>query len=287
MSLPPIVSASWLAAALDSGDIVVLDASVEKSVDADGRRLWRPAESAFAAGHIPGARFADIAANFSDPEARFSFSRPSAAQFSAAAGALGLTGGETIVLYDDSTGIWAARLWWLFRAFGHQNVAVLDGGVRAWRADGHPLETGLPLPAEPRRFSAVAQAGFFVDRAEVEAVTRGERTGVLACVLRPPVFAGTEQSYARPGHIPGSLNLPYGDLVGDDNRFKEDRQLREALAPLLTAKEPIIVYCGGGITAAGTALLLTVLGAANVTIYDGSLEEWTADPSLPLALARD
>lgn len=285
MSIPAIVSTEWLAANRRSADLVVLDASVEKMTGPDGARLWRPAADAFAAGHIPGARFADLATAFSDPDARFSFMRPSAARFAEAAAELAVTGSERIVVYDNSTGIWAARLWWLFRAFGHDDVAVLDGGIAAWRASGLPVETGPAAATAPGVFTARPRPGRFVDRADVEAIVAGDRPGLLACVLRPPVFAGTEQNYARPGHIPGSLNLPYGELVGPDNRFRPEAELRAALAPLLAAAEPVVLYCGGGITAAGTALLLTALGAPDVAVYDGSLEEWSADPSLPMALA--
>ncbi|MBB3932075.1 thiosulfate/3-mercaptopyruvate sulfurtransferase [Kaistia hirudinis] len=285
MHLPPIVSAQWLAEHLDDPDLSIFDASVEKIVQPDGTRVWRPAVDAFVAGHVPGARFADLAQAFSDPEAPFSFTRPSAERFSDAAGQLGLTGQERVVLYDGSTGIWAARLWWLFRAFGHENVAVLDGGLTGWKAAGHALEAGLPEPVAPGWFPVRAERpGAFVDAGEVEAIVAGERSGVLACVLRPPVFAGTEHNYARPGHIPGSLNLPYGQLVDAENRFRPEGELRATLAPLLQSPDPVIVYCGGGITAAGTALLLTTLGAQNVAIYDGSLEEWTADNRRPMAV---
>lgn len=285
MNLPPTVSAQWLAGHLDDPDLVIFDASVEKIVQPDGTRVWRPAIDAFAARHVPGARFADLALAFSDPGSPFSFTRPGAERFADAAGGLGLTGRERVVVYDGSTGIWAARLWWLFRAFGHENVAVLDGGLTGWKAAGHALEAGSPAPVAAAAFPvAPERPGFFVDADDVEAIVEGRRRGVLVCVLRPPVFAGTEQNYARPGHIPGSLNLPYGQLVDADNRFRPEYELRAALAPLLDAADPVIVYCGGGITAAGTALLLTALGARNVAIYDGSLEEWTSDPRRPLAV---
>jgi thiosulfate/3-mercaptopyruvate sulfurtransferase len=190
------------------------------------------------------------------------------------------------VVYDNSTGIWAARLWWLFKAFGHQQVSVLDGGLTAWRVGGGALERG-PGAVEPTGFAASERPGFFVDQDEVLAVVEGRATGLLVCVLRPQVFAGTEQRYSRPGHIPLSVNLPYLELLGPDNRLLPDRALRKALAPLTAGDERVILYCGGGVTAAGTALVLTLLGARDISVYDGSLSEWSADPSLPMAVGPD
>lgn len=106
-------------------------------------------------------------------------------------------------------------------------------------------------------------------------------------MLRAPIFAGTEPRYSRPGHIPSSVNFPYIDLIGPDNRLASESALRTALAPLVESGERVILYCGGGVTAAGTALVLTLLGAHGLSIYDGSLSEWSADLSLPMAAGAD
>jgi thiosulfate/3-mercaptopyruvate sulfurtransferase len=163
---------------------------------------------------------------------------------------------------------------------------VLDGGLTAWRAESGPLEQG-PSALEPTDFAATERPGFFVDQSEVLAIVEGRARGRLVCVLRPEVFAGTEQRYSRPGHIPLSVNLPYVELLGPDNRFLPERALRKALAPLFSGDERLILYCGGGVTAAGTALVLTLLGAADISIYDGSLSEWSANPSLPMVVDFD
>lgn len=279
-----LVSTTWLLKRLDSRDIAIVDASVVKGPGADDP--WLSDRAAFEAGHIPGARFANLVSDFSDSSAPFAFTWPTAAQFAAAAGAIGLTNRQQIVVYDNSTGIWAARLWWLFKAFGHDDVSVLDGGLTAWRAEGGPLERG-PRAHEPADFAARERPGFFVDKGEVRAIAEGRARGLLVCVLRPPVFAGTEQTYSRPGHIPSSVNFPYIDLIGPDNRLKPESALRTALAPLVEAGERVVLYCGGGVTAAGTALVLTLLGARNFSIYDGSLSEWSADPNLAMAVGAD
>lgn len=277
-----LVSAAWLRDHLGAPGLIVLDARVGKRVEADGTRSWRSGAAAFAtAGHIPGARFADLTTAFSDPDTAFPFTRPGAAAFARAAGALGIHHGQRVVVYDDDTGIWAARLWWLFRAYGHDTVAVLDGGLAAWTATGGGLETGSASVA-PASFTAVEHPGFFVETEEVAAIAAGRQPGTLVCVLRPPVFAGLEQVYARPGHIPGSLNLPHGTLLDAENRFLKEPTLNQRLSSLREAEPPIILYCGSGITAAGTALALTLTGIRDIAVYDGSLSAWSANPALPL-----
>jgi thiosulfate/3-mercaptopyruvate sulfurtransferase len=248
--------------------------------------VWLSDRAAFEAGHIPGSRFADLVSGFSDPEGRFAFMRPTATRFASAAGAIGLTNRQHIVVYDNSTAIWAARLWWLFKAFGHDKVSVLDGGLKAWLADSGPLERG-PRDFRSTDFAASERPGFFVDQDEGLAIVEGRAKGRLVCVIRSEVFAGVEQRYSRPGHIPSSVNFPYVDLRDPDNRLLPDSALRNALAPLIADDEHIILYCGGGVTAAGTALVLTLLGARNVSIYDGSLSEWSADPGLPIIAGFD
>jgi thiosulfate/3-mercaptopyruvate sulfurtransferase len=268
-----LVSTAWLSRHAADRDLVIVDASVSKAVDASGGRIWRSGRADFeTTGHIAGARFADLIVDFSKFDGPFAFTRPDGARFAAAAGAIGLSNRSRIVVYDNSTGIWAARLWWLLRAFGHDRVAVLDGGLTAWVAEGRPLERGSVRP-EASNFVAREQPGLFVDSADVIAVVDGRVAGLLVCVLRPPVFTGAEQTYARPGHIPGSLNFPYEELLGLDNRFLGPNKLRRCLAPLIERGDPIVVYCGGGVTAAATALALTLIGARNVAVYDGSLAE--------------
>jgi thiosulfate/3-mercaptopyruvate sulfurtransferase len=276
-----LVSTKWLLERLERPDIVVVDASVSKIDD-----IWLTDHLAFEAGHIPGARFADLVSEFSDPAGPFAFTKPTAARLASAAGAIGLTNRQQIVVYDNTTGIWAARLWWLFKAFGHDKVAVLDGGLTAWLAESGPLKRGASA-FELTGFKASERPGFFVDQREVLAIVEGRTRGRLVCVLRPQVFAGTEQRYSRPGHIPLSVNLPYVELLGPDNRFLPERALRKVLAPLFAGDERLILYCGGGVTAAGTALVLTRLGGADISIYDGSLSEWSANPSLPMVVDFD
>jgi thiosulfate/3-mercaptopyruvate sulfurtransferase len=202
---------------------------------------------------------------------------------------LGVGSDSHVAIYDRADGIWAARLWWQFRALGHEHVGVLDGGLAAWTADGGLLERHESSSPRPdARFEPREIDGYWADRALVRAIMEGRHAGTLVCALRPLVFAGSEVNYARPGHIPTSINLPHGALKDADGRYRRGQALREALSPLLRAPGPIVAYCGGGVTACGLALALAVAGRADVAVYDGSLSEWAADPSLPLvSLALD
>jgi thiosulfate/3-mercaptopyruvate sulfurtransferase len=279
-----LVSTAWLTERLEDPDLVVVDASVLKSDGHLGGRIWRSGRTAFETeGHIPHARFGDLITEFSDLYAPFAFTRPDRIRFAVAAGKIGISKRSRVVVYDNTNGIWAARLWWLLRAFGHDRAAVLDGGLKAWVAEDRPIAHGA-ASARMAVFTARERPDFFADTSDVLAVVEGRAPGLLACVLRRAVFTGAELRYSRPGHIPGSLNSPYEDLLGPDNRLLPIDALRKRLAPLIEPKGRIVLYCGGGITAAGTALVLTHLGMRDIAVYDGSLAEWTADPALPLAL---
>jgi thiosulfate/3-mercaptopyruvate sulfurtransferase len=275
---PPLVSADRLFAEL--GNWVVVDATADK-VGQPGSPI-EGHQALLVEGHIPNARFADLVNDFSDPGGEFSFARPTARQFEVAASRLGISGSEQIAVYDRSNGIWAARLWWLFRSFGHDQVAVLDGGLARWKSQGFPLERGA-RPYSPGKFIAQQQAGHFVDKASVKDVVEGKSQATLVNVLRRPVFAGSEQNYARPGHIPGSVNIPYKELVDPATNTLLDPEAIEArFGDVGNGGGLVVTYCGGGITAAGSALALAVLGRENVAVYDGSLNEWSADPDLPM-----
>lgn len=282
----PLVSTQWLADHLGAEGLVVLDATVVPAQDPDGRPVYRSGLDRFTAeGHLPGALFADLLESFSDPAARFPFTRPAAAAFAAAAASIGVTAETTVVVYDAAVGQWASRLWYLFRAFGHDRVAVLDGGAVKWTAEGRPLERGhaaAVIEADDQgdgtELIAIERAGFWAGTAEVTAIVDGSRTGTLVCGTPPRDFA------AR--HIPGSVSAPAVRLVDrESNAVLPLDALRTLFADVLTAPGPIVSYCGAGIAAAADALALAVLGRTDVLLYDGSLNEWTADPDAPLASA--
>lgn len=286
-ALTHLTSAQWLADHLGAEGLVVLDATVLDVASPAGGRTWLSGYDQYLVeGHVPGALFAEVLEEFSDPAGRFAFTRPSAEQFDAAVAGLGIGRDSTVVVYDTSIGQWASRLWWLFRSFGFENVSVLDGGLTAWRAAERPLEFGH-VPAgsvtPDAAFAATALPGFWADKTDVEAVIAGDRAATLVCSLPPGDFAGETGSRSRLGHIPGSVNVPSGRLVQrEDRTLLRGDALAERLAPATGSAESIILYCGAGIAATLGALALTLEGRTDVAVYDGSLGEWAADAEAPL-----
>ena len=278
----PLVSTQWLADHLGAGDLLVVDASVVAYTQPNGTAgTLSGHEQYIAEGHVPGAVFADLIDDFSAPDARFPFTRPDAERFAAAAGALGIGPDTTVVVYDTSIGQWAARFWWLLRAFGHDRAAVLDGGRAGWIADGHEVDRGHVEPTTAV-FVARERPGVWADKEFVERVVRGEEDAALVCAIPPKEFTGETPSRARAGVIPGSRSLPAARLVDRDARTAlPDAQLRELFAPILEAPR-IVAYCNGGIAATAAALQLIRLGETEVAVYDGSLNEWAADEHAPL-----
>jgi thiosulfate/3-mercaptopyruvate sulfurtransferase len=283
ISLPsPLVSAQWLADHLGADDLVVVDASVVSYTQPNGKPgSLSGHEQYIAEGHVPGAVFADLIDEFSDPEGRFPFTRPDAARFAAAAGAIGIGQGTTVVVYDTAVGQWAARFWWLLRAFGHDAAAVLDGGFTAWSASERPVERGHVEPS-PAAFTPVERPEVWVDKVDVERIVAGDSEAALVCAVPPKEFTGETPTRARAGVIPGSRSVPAVKLVDREARTTlPDEDLRDLLAPVLGAPR-VVAYCNGGIAAAAAALQLVRLGETEVAIYDGSLNEWAADPDAPL-----
>jgi thiosulfate/3-mercaptopyruvate sulfurtransferase len=283
-SIGPLVRGAWLAAQLVSDDLVVLDATVHLDAPSTSDRPYdaRSGLVDWQRAHVPGSRFADLVDDLSDPDARFPFTLPSPERFAAAIGRLGVGDDTMVVTYDTDTGMWAARLWWMLRVFGHDRVAVLDGGLHAWTADGRPV-TDEPTPAATRatftpRFRAELVAG------KDDVVSALADPGVLLVnALSPEAHRGEENRYGRAGRIPGSANVYARSLLEPGGRFRAEDELRAVFAEPGALEAPrVIAYCGAGISAANDALALAVLGRDDVAIYDGSMREWTADPDLPL-----
>lgn len=278
----PLVEADWLIANLSS--VIVLDCSVARVAGENGRTSFAPGATAFTHGHIPGARFADIMQAFSDGSARYPFTCPTRAGFDAAAQALGLNADSQIIAYDNLGSAYAARLWCVFRAFGLTNIRVLNGGLAAWEAAGGAVETGTMEPVPPGTLMAQQDPALFVDAAFVaELIGHGAVAGQpLLCGLRGVQYHGTDSTDPRRGHIPTSLNLPFPDLLDAQGRLTPKR-VESALSALgLSHDITPVLYCGGGINAAGLALALSLVGIDDVTIYDDSMNGWREDLSLPV-----
>lgn len=285
----PIVSTQWLADHLGSDGLVILDATVLQIPGATGPAMFQSGLEQFSAvGHIPGAQFADVISSLSDPHGEFAFTRPDAARFAAAVEALGIRHGETVVVYDAAVGQWAARVWWLFRTFGYDQVAVLDGGLTKWNHEERPLEVGEPSPTrsagEP--FHVAERPELWADKNYIERVVAGEEHAALVCAAPHSDFTGESGPRARLGHIPGSHSVPAAKLVNRGTRaFLAAGELKSVFAPALKDSSRIVLYCGGGIAAAEAALALILAGHTDVAVYDGSLNEWAADPAAPLEVA--
>ena len=281
----PTVSTQWLADHLGSDGLVILDATVLQVPHPHGGLAWLSGLDQYLVdGHIPGSVFADLLETFSDPSGAYAFSRPGSEQFAAAAASAGIDNQTTVIVYDTAVGTWAARIWWLFRAFGYDRVAVLDGGLTKWKAERRATETGHVEPRTVAGFEPHERQGHWVEKSFVEDVVKGDARATLVCAVPPKEFAGEAGQRGRLGHIPGSVNAPAGRLVSrDTNALLPLDGLRATFADVLASPDPIVTYCGGGIAAAADALALALLGRTDVSIYDGSLNEWADDDDAPLA----
>jgi thiosulfate/3-mercaptopyruvate sulfurtransferase len=276
------VSTGWLADHLDDPGVRILDATVHLRPAQPGPYRVESGRADYEAGHIPGAAFVDLARDLSDPSSALGFTRLKGEALALALGAAGIDPGLKIVCYSTSTPMWATRLWWVLRAAGFMDVAVLDGGFARWVAEGHPVETGSRTypPAEVR---IDERPGAWADRQDVlAAIDDGAVCTVNA--LPAGVHSGeADVNYGRKGHIKGSRNVPYAALLDADGLYRSDEELRALFEGVGALQRPrVIVYCGGGISATMDALALTRLGHPSVAVYDGSMSEWTRDPDLPM-----
>jgi thiosulfate/3-mercaptopyruvate sulfurtransferase len=282
-----LVTGAWLEDQLGSPDLRILDCTASMEVRPDGGRAYTTGRAAWEAGHIPGSAHVDLVHELSDASSPLPFMLPPPEQFGAVMGQLGVGAGSRVVLYDSYVNAWAARVWWMLRAFGFDQAAVLDGGWRAWTQEGRPTSTEPEPKHEPATFVPRYRPGVFVGKDEVLAGMDDNGTCVVDA-LPEVVFRGERQDYARPGHIPGARNVNFLRLVEKDtHRYLPEDQLRVLMAPVVdAAPSQVITYCGGAIAASSDAFVLNLLGVKNLAIYDGSLSEWAADPALPLALGE-
>ncbi|MDQ3079860.1 MAG: 3-mercaptopyruvate sulfurtransferase [Pseudomonadota bacterium] len=265
-----LVSTLWLTQQLGSPDVVILDAT-----------LFMPGEprdpaAEYAEAHIPGARRFDIEA-LSDPHHPAPHMLPGASAFGAAMSALGVGHDDRIVVYDNSPLRSATRAWFMLRHYGAERVAILDGGLAKWRAEGLPVEQGESAPRSAR-FEAVERSMI----ATKELLARGSPSPILDARGRRR-FDGSEPD-PRPGvaagHIPGSRNLPFGDLYRHDGTLKSSEELAAAFAlARVDPQSPFIATCGSGVTATSLLFAARRLGGRDARLYDGSWSEYGADPA--------
>jgi len=282
-----LVNGEWLEANLGDPSLRVFDCTTYLDPPSPGTQASYDVRSGIAdheAGHIPGAGFLDLQGELSDnnsaPHLRFTM--PTAANLAAAFGRRGIGDDTRIVLYSRNNMQWATRVWWMMRAIGFDNAAILDGGFDNWVLAGRPVDTSLctypPAVLTPR-----PRSGLFADKDELLGAISNESVCTINA-LSADLHRGENPRYGRAGRIPGSVNLPAVDLQAPQTRVLASAADAKARFESIGANsaDRVIVYCGGGIAATLDAYLLVQLGYDNVAVYDASMSEWARDDSLPV-----
>lgn len=273
-----LVSTEWLEQALGAPDLKVIDATLFLPGEP------RDARSEYEAGHIPGAVFLDLD-DVSDSSNPVPHMAPPEPRFASRMASLGLRDGQRFVVYDNSPLHSAARAWWMLRSFGAHYVAILDGGLQKWKAEGRPIESGRPQ-LRHGHFSPRFDPATVVDKDSVAGLL-GDARHEIVDARGSGRFTGDEAE-PRPGmacgHIPGSKNLPQGKLFNPDNSWKRGEALRSEFDSAgVDLARPMVATCGSGVTACVLLFGAHLLGKEDARLYDGSWSEWGADPGTPKA----
>lgn len=275
-----LVETSWLAERLSAPDLIVLDGSMHLPT------AKRDAYKEYKAEHIPGAMFFDIN-DIADEKSSLPHMLSSAAKFAGRMRKMGIGDGMRIVVYDSEGLYSAARVWWMYRAMGHQDVAVLNGGLKKWKAEGRPVTDDVTQLRTPRHFTATLHNELVRDKNDVKALIDSKTTQIVDARAAAR-FAGTApepRAGLRSGHIPSSRNVPFSTLLNADGTMKSEAELAAIFkAAGVDPKKPVVASCGSGVTAGVVALALARLGQSDAAVYDGSWSEWGLETSgMPVA----
>lgn len=284
--MQPLISTEDLARRLGEPKLRIYDCSTFLHPSAGGGFTIETGAKGYAeTGHIPGAVLIDYQGELSDNANKLRFTALPPKQLAAAFAGKGIGDDTDVVLYAAGDAWWATRAWWLLRTIGFDRAAVLDGGLKKWIAEGRPL--AKDAPSYPRgHLTPRPRPGLLADKNDVMLSLENDSAVVLNCLREEQHKGASPVNYGRPGHIKGSVNVPAAALYKADGTLKPVDELKSLFeAKGATAGKRIVTYCGGGIAATGDAFVLTaLLGYKDVSVYDASLQEWAADPSLPMAV---
>jgi thiosulfate/3-mercaptopyruvate sulfurtransferase len=265
-----LVETEWLAERLDSPDLIVLDGSMH--LPTSGRN----ARAEYTAAHIPNALYFDID-EIADKSNPLPHMMPSTVQFASQVKKMGIGDGSQIVVYDSEGLYSAARVWWMFRTMGHDDVAILNGGLKKWKAEGRPLEDGQPVARTARHFTPLLNNSLVRDLDDMKGYAASGKMQIVDA--RPKGrFEGTEpepRPGLRGGHIPGAKNVPSATILNGDGALKSKPELEKIFRDAgIDPAKPVVTTCGSGVTASMLSLALAVIGQTNAAVYDGSWAEW-------------
>ena len=277
-----LVTTEWLEAALGAPDLKIIDCTWHHaSTNLDGRTQYR-------GRHLPGAVHFDID-HVADPKSELPHMLPSAADFAKKMGLLGIGDGDRVVVYDRNCGgSAAARAWWMFRVFGYENVAMLDGGYGKWTKEKRATEMS-PVRPDPKTFTATFNPALVRTLDDMKANLASGAAQVID-TRGPAKFDGTQEdvfAFKKQGHMPGAINIPWGDLIEPENgvMIPPDALKARFEAAGVDLAKPVVATCASGITSCVMALALYVLGHKDAAVYDGAWAEWSLSDDLPAEAA--
>lgn len=280
-----IVTTDWLAAHLKDPNLRVFDCTTYLIYETGTGRPYRveSGRADYDKGHIPGSAFLDLQGELSDNNSRFRFTMPPADELATRVAAKGVGDGTRVVLYSRKSLNWATRVWWMLRAIGFDNVAILDGSFDKWAAEDRPLSID-PVSYPAARLVARPRPELFVGKDEMKSAI-GDGAVCSINALTPDIHSGDNPRYGRRGRIPGSVNVPVAALLSKTLEIKPATEVERTFDAVGADKSKrILVYCGGGIAATLDAFLLHQLGYKDIAVYDNSMSEWANDEALPIEI---
>lgn len=277
--MEPLVSTEWLSEHLNDVDLVILDSTFLVKLDENGIMYSESGKDTYDLAHIPNAGFADLLGELSDQDSEYELWMPSPIKFAKAMEALGVGNNSRVVLYSRSDPTVAARVWWMLRWIGIDQVAILDGGMNAWKKEGRAI-SNKAVSKPQNQITIALRPDLIANQDQVRAAINNDEI-ILLDALPIEHYRGDFAIYPRPGHIESANNMPSMELV-DGSYYRSYDELDLMFDD--ERRKPIITYCGGGVAAASLAFNMHRLGFENVSVYMGSLQEWTSDLTNPMAL---